>query len=69
MKKKSEHTAPPEFISVTATKTIQWKCGGRTHYVRGETYEMPRDIFNVIGKYFVVNDKIVEKPKEIEDGE
>lgn len=68
MKKKiTNQSQPPDFVSVTALKTIQWNYNDSREFIKGEVYSLPKTVYNILAKYFVINED--KQPEEIKDGE
>ena len=63
--KKKEHTAPPDFVTVTCIRTVDWIYNDSTQFVKGNEYSLPSHVYQTLAKYFTTE----IKPKEIKDGE
>ena len=54
MKKHIEYTTPPDFVTVTALKTIDWIYNDSTQFIKGEVYTIPSGLHQSLAKYFVI---------------
>ena len=52
---------PPDYVTVTSLRTIQWNYADSTEFIEGNSYTIPSSLYQSLAKYFVINDKEIKE--------